>query len=115
MGVEDKVKGYEENYSEESFWDKIGSAIKKAGCEVIEKALILYYVAQDPETPVAIKTLIYGALGYFISPVDAIPDVIPGIGFTDDLGVLAGLITMLALSIKEKHKEQARETLSNWC
>ena len=49
----------------------------KAGKEVIEKALILYYCLQDDDTPAWAKTTIIGALGYFISPIDAIPDLVP--------------------------------------
>jgi uncharacterized membrane protein YkvA (DUF1232 family) len=55
------------------------------GREVIEKALWLYYAAQQPNTPLWAKTAIYGALGYFISPIDAIPDITPVIGYADDL------------------------------
>ena len=55
---------------------------------MIEKALWLYYAAQQPNTPVWAKTLIYGALAYFVLPFDAIPDVLLGLGFTDDMAVL---------------------------
>ncbi len=115
MSVEDKVKGFEKNYSEESFWDKIKNSFKKAGCEVIEKALVLYYVAEDPDTPMRVKALIYGALGYFISPVDAIPDITPVVGYSDDLSALAGVIFLLATSIKKEHKQKAKEKLKEWC
>ncbi|WP_211605080.1 YkvA family protein [Vreelandella arcis] len=46
------------------------------------------------------KTTIYGALGYFISPVDAIPDLAPIVGYADDIGVLAGALAMVAAHIK---------------
>ena len=53
---------------------------------MIQKALWLYYAAQRPQTPIWAKTTIYAALGYFILPVDIIPDLIPGAGYVDDLG-----------------------------
>lgn len=56
-------------YSEESFWEKIASSAKLAGREVIEKALVLYYCMQDPDTPAWATSVIVGALIYFISPV----------------------------------------------
>jgi uncharacterized membrane protein YkvA (DUF1232 family) len=68
---------------------------------------------KDPDTPMAAKGLIYGALGYFIMPLDAIPDITPIVGFSDDLTALATAITMVAMSIKDKHREEAEEKLKN--
>jgi uncharacterized membrane protein YkvA (DUF1232 family) len=36
------------------------------------------------------------ALGYFLSPIDLIPDCTPVIGFTDDLAVLTYAINLLS-------------------
>ena len=115
-------------YSDSSFWDKVKKFALTAGKEVIEKALWLYYAAQRPETPKWAKTAIYGALAYFISPIDAIPDITPLVGFTDDLGALAAAIAMgdgandlpmmsisglsVAYRAKPKVQEQAMMTLN---
>jgi hypothetical protein len=40
-----------DHYSEDSFWEKLKNFAVKAGGEVVEKALQLYYAAQEPETP----------------------------------------------------------------
>ena len=87
---------------------------RTAGKEVIEKALWLYYAAQRPETPKWAKTAIYGALAYFISPIDAIPDVTPLVGFTDDLGALAAAIAMTSAYINEDVKRKTSEKLLSW-
>ena len=108
----DTIK-YRKDYNENDFWEKIKKFAKKAGYELIEKALILYYVAIDEETPNRVKGIIFGALGYFISPLDIIPDITP-IGFTDDLGVLIGTIALVGMHIKDKHKIQAKEKLKEW-
>jgi hypothetical protein len=42
---------YEKEFSDEGLWGKIKNYAKSAGKEVIEKALWLYYAAQNPETP----------------------------------------------------------------
>jgi uncharacterized membrane protein YkvA (DUF1232 family) len=105
---------YEKEYSEESFWVKIKDFALKAGKEVIEKALQLYYAAQNPSTPTCAKSVIYGALGYFISPIDAIPDIIPVVGFADDLGVLALAISSVAMYIDQGVKDKARTKLNEW-
>ncbi|PEO50494.1 hypothetical protein CN563_02685 [Bacillus sp. AFS026049] len=46
---------------------------KKAGVKVVYVALLLFYTLQKPTTPVWAKTVIVGALGYFILPIDLIP------------------------------------------
>ena len=102
------------DYSDESFWQKVKKYAKRAGEEVIEKALQLYYAAQDPDTPVWAKTVIYGALAYFIMPVDAIPDAIPVAGFTDDLGALAAALSTVAKFITPEIEKQARAKLRDW-
>ena len=109
-----KNTNYEKEYSEDSFWEKVKNFAKNAGETVIEKALTLYYVAQDNDTPTWAKTTVYAALGYFISPIDAIPDVVPVAGFSDDLGVLAIAIATVAAHIKDKHTQKAKETLKQW-
>ena len=106
---------YVKEYSEGGFWSKIGKFAKKAGCELIEKSVMLYYVAKDDETPASAKALIFGALGYFISPIDLIPDITPVIGFGDDLAVLTATIATVIASIKEEHKQKAKEQMKKWC
>ena len=102
------------HYSEPDLWEKIKQFAKRAGTEVIEKVLILYYAAQSPDTPAWAKGLIYGALGYFILPVDAIPDAIPVVGFSDDLGVLVGALGAVAMSITPEIKALAKKKMSEW-
>ena len=101
-------------YSDEGFWNKVVSFAKAAGKEVIEKALWLYYAAQDPATPAWAKGVVYGALGYFILPVDAIPDLVPVVGYTDDLGVLAAATAAIATYITEDVKTKAAKKMKNW-
>ena len=103
-----------EEYSDSSFWAKVGNFAKLAGREVIEKALWLYYAAQRPETPTWAKTVIYGVLAYFIAPLDAIPDVTPVIGYVDDLGALAAALSMVVLYIDDGVREQAKSKLADW-
>ena len=107
-------KNYQEEYSEDSFWDKVKNYAKSAGEIVLENALKLYYCAKDPDTPAWAKTVVLGALGYFISPIDAIPDVVPAVGFSDDLGVLIAAVATVATNIKDEHVKQAKETLKKW-
>ena len=101
-------------YSEKSLWEKVAEFALKAGMEIIEKVLILYFCLQDSDTPAWAKVQIVGALGYFIVPMDAIPDVMPVVGFADDLGVLVLALAAVAVHVKDEHKEQAAEKLKIW-
>lgn len=101
-------------YSDNGFWDKVKTYAKTAGESVLEPALKMYYAALDSDTPAWAKTTIVAALGYFISPVDAVPDVVPVVGYTDDLGVLAAALAATAVHIKDEHVCKAKEVLARW-
>jgi uncharacterized membrane protein YkvA (DUF1232 family) len=53
---------------------------------------LLVKLSTDPEVPKGSKAQIVAALAYFLSPVDVIPDIIPGLGLLDDL-YLAMIVT----------------------
>ena len=65
------------DYTDAGFWQKFNTFARKAGRGLIEKALQLYYAAESPDTPTWEKGMIYGALAYFVAPIDAIPDITP--------------------------------------
>jgi uncharacterized membrane protein YkvA (DUF1232 family) len=105
---------FEREFTDASFWDKSKNVAKLAGKTVLEPALKLYYSAKDPDTPMWAKSAIYGALGYFISPIDAIPDFTPILGYSDDIGVLMAAAVAVATYIKKEHAEKAKETIEQW-
>lgn len=66
----------------------------------------------DPTTPAWAKAILAAAIAYVISPLDAIPDVIPIAGWADDLGVLGAALSGAAgVCIREDHRRKAREIL----
>lgn len=71
-----------------------------------------YYCAIDPDVPFRVRATLLGALAYFVAPIDALPDVILGIGFTDDATVLIGAISMVAAHITTAHRERAKQALA---
>ncbi|MCX7207272.1 MAG: YkvA family protein [Proteobacteria bacterium] len=107
-------QNHSKSFSENNFWDKVKGAARTAGESVLEPALKMYYSAIDSDTPVWAKTTIIAALGYFISPIDAVPDVIPVVGYTDDLGILVAALSATAAHIKNEHVKKAKETLKEW-
>lgn len=76
--------------------------------------LLLYYTLQKPEVPAKTKAIIIGALGYFILPLDLIPDLAAGVGYTDDLGALGLALLQVAMYIDDDIKTQAKEKLTEW-
>lgn len=110
----ENMNGYAKDFSDKGFWDKLVGFAKAAGKEVVEKALQLYYALQEANTPTWAKAVIIGALGYFISPLDAIPDAVPVVGFADDLGVLAMAVSAVAMYITEGVKAKAAAKLAEW-
>lgn len=105
---------FEKHYTEESLWKKIKQFSKSAGVTVLYAALILYYIMTDKNITVKTKLSIAAALGYFILPTDAIFDLTPLIGFTDDLGVLLFALSQVSSNITPEIREKARQKLGDW-
>jgi len=91
------------------FWPKI----KRTAARIpfADQALAAWFAARDPATPLPAKGMIFAALAYFVMPVDAIPDLFAGIGYTDDAAVIAALIATLGANIKRRHRDQAEEAV----
>ena len=107
-------QGDEQYYSQGGFWNKLRNFARTAGREVVERALSLYYTAQAPETPAWAKTVIYGVLGYFILPVDLIPDLIPVVGFSDDLAAFVTALATLGIHVTPEIKSRAKKKAAEW-
>ncbi len=105
---------YSNHYSEQNLWDKIKKFSKTAGEKVVYAVLLLFYLLTDKGVSLKSKATIIGALGYFIFPLDAIPDIMPAIGFTDDLGVLMFALSEVSSSINPEMKKKAKEQLKEW-
>lgn len=104
----------QKHYSEDGLWDKVVNVAKKAGVKVIYLALVLYYTATADTTPAGKKGIIYGALGYFILPIDLVPDVIPVVGYSDDMAALVACAAAVAMCITPAIKQQAHDKLHDW-
>ena len=73
--------------------------------------LAAFYAAIDPKTSATAKAVLFGALGYFIVPVDFIPDIFGAMGYGDDLAVILAAIKAVESSITDAHREQAAAQL----
>lgn len=109
-----KEKNYSRSYSEKRFWEKMKKFALTIGKELAINVLKLYYaMALGKATPAQI-TAIIAALGYFISPVDAIPDLTPAVGFADDGGVIALAVSMIAACSDKEVVSAAKSKAAEW-
>jgi uncharacterized membrane protein YkvA (DUF1232 family) len=81
------TKKYESHYSKVDFWHKLSTLPGSAGDIAIRNAVTLYVLLTEKGVPWWLKASILAALGYFICPIDLVPDFLPG-GFVDDIAVM---------------------------
>ena len=91
------------------FWPKFRRVAARV--PFAQQALAVWYCARDDETPLRAKGMMFAALAYFVMPVDAIPDVIAGLGFTDDAAVFAALLALVGKNLKPRHREAAKRDI----
>lgn len=114
MQTPKNMENYQSLYSESGFWDKVEKVATIVGIKTVYAALLLYYVLQDKTVPLQQRAIIYGALGYFILPIDLIPDYIPFVGFADDLSALLYAVHAVWKSVTPEMKARAKERLHSW-
>ena len=104
---------YSNKFTSGEFLEKISKIAKRAGAKLVYVSLILYYTLQSDKVSIKDKTIIVGALGYLISPLDVVPDAIPIIGLGDDLAVLLYVLNKVG-NVSEEIKEKAKAKLVKW-
>ncbi len=92
------------------FWDKVAGNLDRV--PFLDEAVAAYYAARDPATPVAAKAALFAALAYFIMPADMVPDLLAGLGFTDDAAVLYAALRRFAPHVTDEHRRRARAALA---
>ena len=108
------IEQYQKHYSEKGLFSKIGKVCKKAGMKAVYYVLLLYYVLMDEKTSWEHKGIIIGTLGYFILPIDLIPDFIPAAGYTDDITALVTCIKTVMNNVTPDIKRKAAQKLTDW-
>jgi len=102
---------YENSYSEGSFWEKVKNSGKKIGIKPLYIALLLYYSLS--KASLMNKALIIGSLGYFISPIDLIPDYIPFLGLSDDVAFLMFTYYKINSIIDDEIRDNAKKKIKS--
>ena len=102
--IEDRFKGLwkrvkekpdiEQQKVESKLWEKVKKAAKKIGQKMFDGICYLWDAMTDPNVPFQAKLIAIAALAYFVSPVDAYPDFLPG-GYADDGAVIAAAVAAI--------------------
>lgn len=104
---------YEKYFSESELWSKLEKFGKSLGATILYPVLLLFNLLKSDEINLKEKAMIIGSLGYFILPVDLIPDALVGGGYTDDLAALMATLTGLASCISNSIQQTSKEQLGN--
>ncbi len=110
----DQIVKYEPHYSEQGLKQKLKKVARRAGVKVVYIVLLLFYAIRSEKVSAKDKAIIYGALGYFILPLDVLPDLIPLLGYSDDLGALIIALSRVAKCIDDDVKARAKAKLDQW-
>ncbi|MGF1911318.1 DUF1232 domain-containing protein [Vibrio kasasachensis] len=94
---------------EKSFWSKMRTSAKRAGEDLAVLGIKSWLALADSNTSVRHKAVLGGALAYFVLPTDMVPDVMAGVGFTDDMAALTLAANSVGSAITEQHEQQARD------
>lgn len=108
------LEKYQEHYDEKKFGAKLPKVARKAGSKLVYAVLLLYYVLRSKAVSNADKAKIYGALGYFLLPLDILPDFIPMAGYTDDLTAVIWALHTVWKNITPEIKAQAAAKTTQW-
>lgn len=93
------------------FMDKVRKCMGKL--TFLPNAVAMYYCATDPKTSPPVKAVLYGALAYFVLPLDFINDAVSGVGFMDDAIVIGSALKMCSSYITDEHRDKARNMMSS--
>lgn len=109
----DKVNEFKEMYNSSDLMKKISSVAKKVGASTVYHAMLLYYALKSDKIPMSKKIIVMAALGYFIAPVDFIPDFVL-MGLLDDGSILLFAINQILPYITDDIKGEALAKLHEW-
>jgi uncharacterized membrane protein YkvA (DUF1232 family) len=104
------MAGTDEQNVKQNFWPKLQQNL--ARIPFAEDVVAAWYCASDAKTPLKVKGTLFAALAYFILPFDIMPDMILGLGFTDDLAVLMTAMTLVRNHVTQDHRDRAQTTIN---
>ena len=110
--TEKELQKYEQQYNDSSFLDKVTKYGKLIGITALYKAVQLWFVLQKPDVPAGTKVVIMGAVGYLIAPLDFLPDLLPVLGYTDDMVAITFALIKVQGYIDEEVERKSKKLLT---
>ncbi|MGG7516998.1 YkvA family protein [Allorhizobium undicola] len=108
---DEETQSRQEEQVKARFWPTLRKAIRHIPFS--RDVVAAFFCATDRQTPLRVRGILLAALGYFVLPFDAVPDMLAFVGFTDDIAVLTTALAMINSHIKEKHYDAADAVLSD--
>jgi len=114
MKVFNNIQQYIKYFDEIQLFDKLGVVGKKIGSKVVFYVIIMAILIADKKIPLKVRLVFMAALGYLILPTDLVADLLPAIGFTDDIAFLSFAISNAREYITPEVKDKAKEKMGQW-
>ncbi|MBD5204140.1 MAG: DUF1232 domain-containing protein [Bacteroidales bacterium] len=107
------ISAYAGHYNPTALFDKIKVFARKLGIKSVYGLLILYYATFDKSLPLKDRIMVMAALGYFILPLDILPDALPG-GFADDMAAATYVLKHIWSNLSPMTAHKAASRLREW-
>ncbi len=114
MKMFNNIQQYIKYFDEIQLFDKLGVVGKKIGSKVVFYVIIMAMLIGDTKIPLKVRLVFMAALGYLILPTDLVADLLPAIGFTDDIAFLSFAISNAREYITPEVKDKAKEKMGQW-
>src|SRR3954454_23999351 len=103
--------GSDEPHNEEVVRERFAAKAKRylRQLPLAKETVAMYFCLLDSRTPIWVKATAAAALAYFILPLDAVPDLLPIVGLSDDASVLTAAFAAIAAHVTGEHHARARE------
>jgi uncharacterized membrane protein YkvA (DUF1232 family) len=88
--------------------------IKRWATELKNEGMTLWFCCRHPDMPWLPKIFALLVVGYFLSPIDLIPDFIPILGYLDELILLPISIYLILKLVPERVLTESRDQAANW-
>lgn len=88
--------------------------LRRAGRTLARPAIECLELLLDANTPAQVKLTMLAALTYLLVPLDLIPDLLPVVGFSDDLVAITALLGVLGRYRSPAIRQRAQRRLDRW-